>query len=800
MPRVFVTSLLLSAVFGAVRVEAAEREALPFWPSAPSLESPDNTPNEQTKRIVADFSSADFKTRERASREVVRRGVEAFPGLARAVNDLEDPEVVARVGPLLKTRAFVVPKAMTAVTRRRLDDYEAARSRNDEAAMVRVIDSAEFLTEQGNLLIRLLDRDETNEQARQALEKKRVGGASLLARMAVADGDLDRAEKILYDGLAEGGTSADYVAMRALRQGHRFDAMKQIAAFPDIKVSKDQRELYSILCHRAVRDYASACKHAKTMTFEFHALPSILVEGGDYQGLAEVIARTRMDVPGRDNRRSSLPEALAWRLAGNSVEADKLIMAHGPKQAAGRSYDSAWLMTLLVNEKLDECLGFMIAHDDQSRAALILTYQLRLREALKMNVQFPNETSHLLVELGFKTAAQQLLMRNEPDLNSNPGMAATLATHHSAELRFAGLPKEATRYEDIVFGILKKSIMHYNEPTVFFRDYDQWMEAMFWLGCSPFRADQARFNRVRDILDGRQRADVTREQIPVYLERSRDFWNLTFAFKALSNVGETAIAFELAVAWCEHHKDPKGYTLLGDWALQHRQYKAAAAFYLKAAPIYRTDPTLMYRTGLALSFDPLTRAGGEKLMRSAEYIVLGDWWLSYSLGQTIRKFHDSKLADDYSDRHDSRFGDPIQGQWIGERIARGRKAAEARGDFAQAVVLQRQALFFPDRILLQQEPSLMANVALYQRLRALEGLQRKDFATVADALDRNLNMGPPDVELLEKALPALNKVDAAAAKRILGRAVDRLAPVVEDYPEVERYVKELARLKAIALR
>jgi len=52
-----------------------------------------------------------------------------------------------------------------------------------------------------------------------------------------------------------------------------------------------------------------------------------------------------------------------------------------------------------------------------------------------------------------------------------------------------------------------------------------------------------------------------------------------------------------------------------------------------------------------------------------------------------------------------------------------------------------------------------------------------------------MDNGPPDPDLLEKTLPALRAADAAAAQKVLTRAIDRLQPVVQDYPEATSSVR-----------
>ena len=64
-------------------------------------------------------------------------------------------------------------------------------------------------------------------------------------------------------------------------------------------------------------------------------------------------------------------------------------------------------------------------------------------------------------------------------------------------------------------------------------------------------------------------------------------------------------------------------------------------------------------------------------------------------------------------------------------------------------------------------------------------------------MNRELDNGPPDLDTLEKTLPALRAANPAAAQKIYTRTYDRLQPIVEDYPEATQYKDQLTRLEEL---
>jgi hypothetical protein len=257
---------------------------------------------------------------------------------------------------------------------------------------------------------------------------------------------------------------------------------------------------------------------------------------------------------------------------------------------------------------------------------------------------------------------------------------------------------------------------------------------------------------------------------------------------------------QLVARWYEREKDPSCWSLLGDLALEKGEGKRAAELYRRAAVVNLTSASLMYRMGLALvRAGGEDRAAGEGLMAGAPGLVLGDGDQARKLAEVMRRFEGKEAGDRWWDGYVGRYCVPLREE-MGERFGRERERAEVRGDYAEALEWQTRALFATPVMtgdVVQGYLSAMANVAAYQRARVLEGFARGDFGVVGDGLWREMDNGPPDVALMEKVMPGLRRVDAAGAEKVLGRALGRLREVVEDYPEVGRYVEELRRAEAM---
>ncbi len=125
-----------------------------------------------------------------------------------------------------------------------------------------------------------------------------------------------------------------------------------------------------------------------------------------------------------------------------------------------------------------------------------------------------------------------------------------------------------------------------------------------------------------------------------------------------------------------------------------------------------------------------------------------------------------------------------------------------RGDYAGALAFARQMLFSPieGTDAYSHYVNIMQGVANYHRARAVDAWERHDWPVLADALEREMDNGPPDLDLLERVLPELQKADAVAGKKVLDRASDRVRTVAQDYPGIKAFQNQWARAQALANR
>src|SRR5205823_1221633 len=101
--------------------------------------------------------------------------------------------------------------------------------------------------------------------------------------------------------------------------------------------------------------------------------------------------------------------------------------------------------------------------------------------------------------------------------------------------------------------------------------------------------------------------------------------------------------------------------------------------------------SLMYRLGVAYSHDPERKRDGEELKTFAPILVLGDLTAATKLAEAVREFDSVSAGDTWYANFVSRFG-RMRG-----RLGIEREAAEKKGDFAEALAVQRQMMFAPQQ-------------------------------------------------------------------------------------------------------
>jgi tetratricopeptide (TPR) repeat protein len=265
---------------------------------------------------------------------------------------------------------------------------------------------------------------------------------------------------------------------------------------------------------------------------------------------------------------------------------------------------------------------------------------------------------------------------------------------------------------------------------------------------------------------------------------------------ALTRTG-AGVSLQQVAALSESRPPRQDDAAQGDAAMAQGDFNAAAKLYRRAAVVDLMNPALMYRLGVGLSRMPQTQQDGRRLMDYAPLLVLADDQAAAQLAELDRRFDVSPDPQVWLADYDRRYGGAPN---VGTALAALRNAAEARGDLADALTLQKKLLFWPGSASEHPYDDAIAPAiawAHYHRLRALAALRSSDAATLADALDRELDDGPPDVALLQNAAPFLEQAEPAAWDGLLRRAIERLHPVVQDYPAATAYHRQLQALEAL---
>lgn len=107
----------------------------PFFTSwaSENVPPPSNEKPAAIRKLIRQLAAEQFATRERAARELSRRGVEAYPQIKKAMLEEEDPEVRARLSELREEMALdaeTCSRELNRIAKRKAlekDFYQAAR-------------------------------------------------------------------------------------------------------------------------------------------------------------------------------------------------------------------------------------------------------------------------------------------------------------------------------------------------------------------------------------------------------------------------------------------------------------------------------------------------------------------------------------------------------------------------------------------------------------------------------------------------------------------------------------------------
>jgi hypothetical protein len=834
-----ITSLLLLASLADAASCWSADQSVPTIPSSwPVKEAADYfgigprpiTP--ETLRLVNDLQSNDFSIRERASKALKEKGSDAFPGLHEAVLASNDPELIARAGDLLWNSASRhlqhAPAYLSGPVLRYLNFRKRLPSRIDVAL------SAESLPDAPKvLLFRLLLQHETDPSLRASLQQFALSTAPTQARLQLLAGNWQEAEHLLRTAIPSNDAAlADYAALVVLRHGPPFDTRAFLQGVDLNALDPAKRGQLACYLYRAQGDLQAAADAELTFPPDanWRSIRPTLLETGRYAELAASIEST----PGR--KRCFFTEVIAYSLAGETDRAGEILdgVIRRPGRFGTNNIGNV-IMSLVAADRAEAAI--QLSQKDASRQAAafrLLAAQWRFREAIHVahahqlsTVEIPLFALHL----GLKAEAAKLL---DPMARDTQRLAAASSDQLSLIANLfdaSGEPQKAAAFRKQAFALADHNralVLQQRDTRIFLQDLNDQTHrknttppttglavladprfttpedlqlADFWINRTIAGNHSVSDNveDVQNILRGAFDAErLVRSMDLPDVDNWRPFYALRLFVKTLDRLHRRDLAKELLLKWSEKSIDPTCLAQLGDWALDDEHPSEAVQWYRKAAMLNLTDASLMYRLGVACSRIPANAADGRALIAFAPILVLGDLGQAQRLWTAMRQYEGNAAADHWYDEYLDRFCG-LYPETMAANHTRKRDAAEARGDYAAALRFAQQLLFTPDQSLdeYSRMASAMLGVAAYHRSRALDAWSRKDFPTLADALWRQMDNGPPDPDLLERTGPALRLADHAAFLRILHRALSRVEPITQDYPAIEPYSSTLTRLKAL---
>jgi tetratricopeptide (TPR) repeat protein len=656
-----------------------------------------------------------------------------------------------------------------------------------------------------------------------------------------------------------GPVFADYAALVAMRKGAALDPQAEVAALPPEDPAL--RDDVEFLLAKAKGDAARVAEIAKRPLGPSDADFFTRLEVGNYQALIQdgeahlELRRTNTN----PNAGYGFPPYLAraYRLAGNSAAADAFIEAAFKDFRVESIADQ--LDVFIIGDRMDLALAAARRLKYNGREPFqLLCRQLRIRDALAaigdikiIEMDFP----HQLNDLGLHPAALKMLDDFRGDVKAPVKESGRLNFAYAAELERAGKAAEAAawrralmefrdprmkRAEEIKARSAELSEQHRqltgkpmgsggqtDDPKVLaLRQEESALtlemsqlsigivridveldgslktpqaraEAAMWFNSALQREEissVARYDKALRIVNGAITDAEARGLLADLEPASADAWDFPqLAIAGFHRLGRDDLAASAVERRVAKENDPSYWSWLGDIALEGRRWQAAADYYRRAAVMNITDATLMYRMGLALTHVPDSQDEGRKMLAYVPLLVLGDSTIAQSVAECMRQFEGQDVGDRWFDDYTNRYASANLAYF--DKAGRRRDAALARGDLTEALQWQERALAV--NRLRNSYPMMMQSMAEYHRLRVTKGLKDRDFGAVADGLIHGMDFSPPDVQLLEQAIPALKSADATAAARVLAKALDRLQPVVADYPTVDKYREELRRVEAL---
>jgi hypothetical protein len=774
----------IACLFPLLVVVAGRAAADPPWAIPTEYHLPQA--DARATQLISQLGDADFQARQRAASALQALGPDAFVALWETRNS-PDPEIKARIAQLLPT---IPPPVHLSLQYQKYIAFYI----QDKQRMLNIgfFDNLDRKRHQGLELLDFIIALETDKTIVAKLRSIRDTFSVARAQREILRGHLTEARTILRRGLPWG--SQEYAVFCASVDGGKFNPAREVEALRDLPLSPADRRTVAYSLYMAAGDVDSASHNPP---YDRPIDPIFALCRGDFPLYAEQLVS---QIDRHENFDEKTP--LALRLVGKTEESDKWLA-----QLAVRNKDLRYgvIAELVRNGRIEDAIALAdetglepIRIDlDISKVAIILASELRVGELRALKPRLTREPAHVLYGRGFRDEARTLLQSAKPPMD----WSIWEFMKYVKEARDEQLPEFAAGCEEEAWKYIIKSGQRFS-PFPFFPDFDdpfsQWD---LWDSIAaiihPEFGLRARYNWAMDILHKKAHPSFTPDQMAMltaHLDQLQENTSIGAKASNLLKDGFNDLAVQLLNADRARRQDDSDLAILGDDALRHQEPQRALQFYRQAAVFDPVNPRLAFTAALAMTRIPASKSEGEELLHLASLCAFANSTDVNGIVSALNDFESERAATEWREKYAPAVALTT---WLLDRIPAKRDAALQRGDISEALAWQKRGLFSKTEHTGTEIGDILATVALYHRFRALDALQRRDMPTLADALDHNLASGPPDVELLEKSLPALRDVEPTAARRILTRAVDRLIPVVKDYPDIAPYKEQLARLKAL---
>ncbi|KPK80227.1 MAG: hypothetical protein AMJ81_12340 [Phycisphaerae bacterium SM23_33] len=778
--------------------------AAPVWAGPTTTGSADDARLQQEiARAVRDLGSDSWRVREEATRRLWSIGRPAEAALRRAAESA-DPEVRFRANTILeKFRYGIYPDTPKEVLKL-IEDYRGA------APSARV-NFARLLIDKGIHGCRALlclAKAEEDEKLRRRLFEQVHRNVGRVVPVLLAEEDFAEAEMLLEAAASSGAEFAmrNYAAYHLIRG--RLDqavARCQAEARSDPAAARQLTFLY-----RARGELEKARAAAKA-SGDQGLLKSVLYELGDWKALAEMHAR---ELAGGKQDIESLGFLAAYhRLAGNARPFEDAIARIKALNGSEPGHHWHQAEALLVNERFDEALDFLLAKKMYSPAFRLLCAQLRFDRALGLVNQARAEkhaesfslaagAARRWAALGENDKARRMLeeLAGQARLDAKPSLSYELI---QAEVAL-DMKQEALRHCAEALASLKgddspSSLLSAVFPGVRF-SMESWWKLL--RGAFPDEDCAETLSRLKDLVEKKtpekelaRLAEFVAGQDKTPASGRRHWLDLIAG--ACQESGYDELALELRWRCVELEASEFTIERLADALAKVKRWAEAAEQYRIAWKSGQNRPFHAYLAGAAL-----TRAGrkaeGKQLMELAVLLPLADQTSRYNLAfEAARRGHQAEADRQYD--LIVRTGEPASYE-IGEclRSELYRLALGRQDYFRAAACAERGRLPCLSLSTGMSDPAgyLVVSARIHGALarghlragRVAEGLQEAQLCHAAL---------PGDTDVAITLVSDLDRLKRGKeADALFSRYFDRLEKVCREYPNAAGYRNRAAWLAA----